>query len=102
MYSMNQKIKAKFSKTGDMRFISHLDLVRLFQRASRRAALPVTITKGYNPHLKISITRALRLGVESSGEEIVFNMDKEMKGDVFLRTINEKLPTGIEVLKIEG
>ena len=59
-------MKTVFSKTGDMRFISHLDLVRLFQRACRRAGLPVAVTKGFSPRLKISILKALKLGVEST------------------------------------
>ena len=52
-----------------MRFISHLDLMRLFQRALRRVGLSVEITKGFSPHLKISIVRALKLGLESDNEE---------------------------------
>ena len=95
------RIKTVFSKTGDMKFISHLDLVRLFQRASRRAALSVEITKGYSPRLKISITRALKLGMESQAEEAVFYMDRILDGDSFLRSINEKLPDGVRVLKAE-
>lgn len=91
-----------FSKTGDMRFVSHLDLMRLFQRASRRAGLPVTVTKGYSPHLKISITRALKLGVESRGEEAVFYMDEMVAPEVFTSAMNDKLPDGVTVLKATG
>lgn len=96
-----QKIKAVFSKTGDMRFISHLDLVRLFQRALRRADLPAAITKGYSPRLKISISRALKLGVESSGEEAVFYMESKMDVCDFIKKFNEKLPQGVAILKAE-
>ena len=78
-----------------MRFISHLDLVRLFQRASRRSGLPVTITKGFSPRLKISISRALKLGVESDREEAVFTLDGQVEPQVFVKTINEKLPAGV-------
>ncbi len=96
-----QKLKVTFSKTHDMRFTSHLDLVRLFQRASRRAGLPVEITKGYSPHLKISISRALKLGVESPAEEAIFYMDQVLDAGYFLKAINEKLPHGLSVLKTE-
>lgn len=99
---MTQKLKAVFSKTGDMIFISHLDLMRLFQRASRRANLPVTVTKGFSPHLKISITRALKLGVESETEEAIFYTEKDPAPQDFVRDINEKLPVGIRVTKIEA
>ena len=85
-----------------MRFISHLDLVRLFQRASRRAGLPVTVTKGFSPHLKISITRALKLGVESAGEEAVFYMDEIVAPEEFTAAINAKMPDGVKVLEATG
>jgi len=98
---MGQKIKLTFSKTGDMRFVSHLDLMRLFQRAARRADLPVTITKGFSPHLKISIARALKLGFQSESEEAVFYMDKSLEPEFFVKSINEKLPHGVKVTKAE-
>lgn len=85
-----------------MRFISHLDLMRLFQRASRRANLPVTVTKGYSPHLKISITRALKLGVESRGEEAIFYMDEMVAPEEFTIAINGKLPDGVKIIKSTG
>ena len=98
---MADKIKIVFSKTGEARFISHLDLMRLFQRAARRAALDVVVTKGFNPHLKISIARALKLGVESHSEEAIFHMDERTDSRKFTESINEKLPNGIKVLKAE-
>ena len=84
-----------------MRFISHLDLMRLFQRASRRAGLPVAVTKGFSPHLKISITRALKLGLESPSEEAIFYMDAKIDPIFFTKAINDKLPRGVEVNKAE-
>lgn len=98
---MANKLKVIFSKTGDMRFISHLDLMRLFQRASRRAALPVTVTQGFNPHLKISVTRALKLGMESAGEEAVFAMDREVSPREFIGSLNAKLPRGVRIERAE-
>jgi len=96
-----KKIRIKFSKTGDSRFLSHLDLVRLFQRASRRAGLPVSITKGFNPHLKISINRALKLGVASSEEEAVFHMDMPLDTDRFMASMNGTLPDGVRLKSAE-
>lgn len=90
-------LKVIFSKTGDMRFISHLDLVRLFQRASRRAGIPVSITKGFSPRLKISINRALKLGVESSSEEAVFYMDTHVEPNAFKALMNGALPPGVKI-----
>ncbi|MDP3804076.1 MAG: TIGR03936 family radical SAM-associated protein [Candidatus Omnitrophota bacterium] len=91
------KLELNFEKKGDARFMSHLDLVRLFQRASRRANLPVEITKGFSPHLKISIAKALKLGVEADREEVVFYMEKAIHPADFIKSINVKLPEGVKV-----
>ena len=98
---MSRPLKIVFSKTGDMRFVSHLDLIRLFQRAVRRAGMPVTLTQGFSPRLKISITRALKLGVESSGEEAVFHMDSHMRPGDFTVAMNAALPEGVRIISAE-
>ena len=90
-----------FQKTADMRFISHLDLIRLFQRALRRACLPVTITKGFSPRLKVSIKAALKLGVESGNEEAVICMDEPVGAENFMERINRQLPEGVRVTGAE-
>lgn len=84
-----------------MRFVSHLDLVRLLHRASRRADIPVALTKGFSPRLKISVLNALKLGIESESEEAVFNLERDMAPGKFIAGINEKLPEGVKVLKAE-
>jgi radical SAM-linked protein len=91
------KVKAVFSKTGDMRFISHLDLMRLFQRSLARTALPVTITKGFSPHIKVSIARALKLGVESDAEELVLDLSAGTSPDKVKESLNANLPEGIRI-----
>ena len=91
------KITAGFSKTGDMRFISHLDLMRLFQRALRRVDMPVMITEGFSPHLKISIKRALKLGLESHDEELEVHMAKKVEPALFKESLNKNLPDGIRI-----
>ncbi|MFH1753673.1 MAG: TIGR03936 family radical SAM-associated protein [Candidatus Omnitrophota bacterium] len=98
---MSHKLRAVFSKTDDMRFISHLDLLRLFHRALRRAGLPATITKGFSPRVKMSITKALKLGVESRCEEALFYIDERIDPQAFMDAINAKLPDGVKVLSVE-
>ena len=95
------KIKATFSKTGDMRFISHLDLMRLFQRAIRRADLPVAISKGFSPHLKISIAKALKLGLESDCEELTMDMSAPVEADALRRSLNNNLPEGVRIKDVK-
>lgn len=82
---------------GEMRFVSHLDLMRLFERAARRAQLPVRITKGFNPHPKISIKRALKLGIESKTEEVIFYLDGFVDPTEFKVRLNKQLPEGIKI-----
>lgn len=94
-------MKAVFSKTGDMALISHLDLMRLFPRALRRADIPVTITKGFSPHLKISIKKALKLGVESESEELEVDLSAPVSPDIFRSKLNENLPEGIRIKNCE-
>ena len=92
-------LEARFCKRGILKYISHLDIVRLFQRAIRRAGLPVSLSQGYTPHYRISFGQALKLGVESEGENIAFTLDAWMKPEEFSKRINEKLPEGIKVLE---
>ena len=82
-----------------MRFISHLDLMRLFQRALRRADLPVVITQGFSPHLKISIDRALKLGAESLDEALTVHLSRLVEPSLFTELLNKNLPEGVRITK---
>jgi radical SAM-linked protein len=93
--------KVKFAKKGVMRFISHLDLMRLFQRAARRAGIPVTISKGFNPHPRISIQPALKLGRESMSLEASLRLDEWMMPAEFKERLKANLPEGIEILEVK-
>ncbi len=78
-----------------MKYISHLDLMRLFMRALRRAELPIKMTEGFSPHPKISLKRALKLGVESECEEATFILKQPMGTGEFRQRLQEQLPEGI-------
>ncbi|MCM8795178.1 MAG: TIGR03936 family radical SAM-associated protein [Candidatus Omnitrophica bacterium] len=85
-----------------MRFISHLDLMRLFMRAMRRAGLPLKMTEGFSPHPKLSIKRALRLGIESDNEEASVWLREFIDPEEFRQRLQEELPTGIEIKDVKG
>lgn len=85
-----------------MRFISHLDLMRLLTRAFRRAALPVKMTQGFNPHPRLSMKRALKLGVESDHEEASVVLTRRMDEQEFTTKLQRQLPEGIEVKHAKG
>lgn len=94
------KITFIFGKMGLMKYISHLDLMRLFMRALRRAELPVKMTEGFNPHPKISIKRALKLGLESDSEEATFVLTERISLQYFKDRLQEQLPEGIYIKEV--
>lgn len=91
------KINFIFYKKGAMKYISHLDLMRLLMRAMRRAQLPLKITEGFSPHPRLSIKRALKLGVESENEEATIVLKEFVKPSDFAQKLQEQLPEGIGI-----
>lgn len=90
-----------FEKTGNAIWISHLDLMRLFQRAFKRAGLPLTHTQGFNPRPSVSIALPLSVGVESDCELLDFDLDGEtVPNDQLLARLNEKLVDGVRVREV--
>jgi len=91
-----------FEKTGNAIWISHLDLMRLFQRAFKRAGLPLTHTQGYNPRPSVSIALPLSVGIESSCELLDFQLDGDSKFtcDEIKSRINAALVNGVRVLDV--
>lgn len=90
-----------FEKKGRAVWISHLDLMRLFQRAFKRAGLPLTHTQGFNPRPSVSIALPLSVGVESSCELLDFELDgEEVACDEIRQRLNENLVDGIKVLAV--
>ena len=96
------KVNFIFSKKGLMRYISHLDLMRLFARAMRRAELPLKMTEGFSPHPKLSLKRALKLGLESEHEEASIVLRFPVTPEEFKDRLQKKLPEGIEVKDVQG
>lgn len=85
-----------------MKYISHLDLMRLFMRAMRRADLPLKMTEGFNPHPKLSIKRALKLGVESENEEASITLKERVDNEEFKDRLQIQLPEGILIKDAQG
>lgn len=80
-----------------MIYISHLDLMRLFGRVLRRAGLPVALTHGFNPRLKVKLKRALKLGVASEAEEGEIVLAEKIEESEIKKRIKEQLPCGIDL-----
>ena len=95
-------LRLLFQKTGNSIWISHLDLMRVFQRSFQRAGLPLTHTKGFNPRPSVSIALPLSVGIESRCELLDFDLEGENHPPVekIRDLLNEKLIAGVRVLQV--
>lgn len=92
-------IRVKFRRGDEVKFISHLDLMKVFERAIRRARLPIAYSQGFNPHPGMVFGLPLGVGVTSEAEYGDFEItDDEMSAQEFADRLNLQLPKGMEVL----
>lgn len=91
------RIIASFCKCNEVRFVSHLDMQRLLQRAFRRAGLPLDYSKGFNPHPLLSFATALSVGYTSSGEYFDVMLTENIPTDDFVNKVNAVLPNGVRI-----
>ncbi|NWF61326.1 MAG: TIGR03960 family B12-binding radical SAM protein [Fischerella sp.] len=95
-----QKLRVWFGKQGDMAFVSHLDIMRLFDRVMRRSGLPIAFTGGYHPSPRISVALALPLGATSSGEIVDFELTQPLDINTFRQKLAEVLPSDIPIYDV--
>jgi len=95
------KYNVVFEKKGAMVYISHLDLMMLFRRAIRRTSLPFVLSRGFTPRVKISMPKALKLGVEGLSEEMFLWLNEERDPGLVMKEINDQLPEGVRLLDVE-
>lgn len=93
------RIRLQFSKTMPMHLISHLDLIRLLERALRRSELPVSYSGGFHPLPRLQIALALPLGVEGLGEWMDIDFFEEINPVTMKETLQQYLPKGIHLLQ---
>ena len=94
------KIRLRFSKRGQMKFIGHLDMVRYFQKVMRRSEVDVAYSEGFSPHQKMSFAAPLSVGVLSRGEYFDLEVNSTESSKVMLERINAQNAEGVEVLRI--
>lgn len=92
------KIRLRFSKQGQMKFIGHLDMVRYFQKVMRRSEVDVAYSEGFSPHQKMSFASPLSVGVLSRGEYFDLEVNSTESSKVMLERINAQNAEGVEVL----
>lgn len=92
------KIQYQFKRSIPLRFLSHLDQQRLFQRAFRRANIPVAYSQGFNPHPRMSFALAMSVGLTSDSEygEVIVSTDIDV--ETFICRMNQALPNGLEII----
>lgn len=99
MLSQPQKIRVMFSKTGSLKFISHLDLNRTVKSAFLRSRLPIWYTQGFNPHPKTVFSLPLSVGTASLSEFMDFRVTEELTGEQICNRLNEVFPDGLRALE---
>lgn len=92
-----QRLRIRFSRGEDVKYISHLDLIRLWQRALNRAGIPLTYSRGFNPHPQISMALALAMGVTSEAELMDIYVDRFVSPHNFTAAMGQQLPRGIAI-----
>ena len=95
-----QRLRVCFGKQGDMALVSHLDLMRLFDRVMRRASLPITFTGGFHPGPRICLASALTLGATSEGEIVDFELTQAIDIETFHAQLVKQLPTDIPIYNV--
>jgi len=92
-------VRIKYSKLGDISYISHLDIIKLMERIVRRTGLKLSYSEGFNPHPKTAFSPALQLGVQSHCEYLDMEFDEDVEEDLLIQKLNEKTVEGINFIE---
>lgn len=95
-----QHLLVRYAKRGKMRFASHLDVARAFERGARRAGLPIAYSAGFTPHPKISYAGGAPTGVASEAEYLSLTLTSRVEADAVRERLNAALPDGIDVIAV--
>lgn len=94
------KARIKFRKSGVMKFIGHLDVMRFFQKVMRRADIPIAFTGGFSPHMIMSFANPLGVGVTSDGEYFDIELTEEIDMNAAVARMNQVMVEGIEIVNM--
>ena len=92
------KIRIKFRKYGVMKFIGHLDIMRYFQKAMRRAEIDICYSEGFSPHQIMSFAAPLGVGITSDGEYLDIEVNSTRSTEESLRMLNDTMVEGVEIV----
>lgn len=91
------KIRIKFRKYGALKFVGHLDMMRYFQKALKRAGIDMKYSEGFNPHMIMSFAAPLGVGITSDGEYFDIEVLSTKSTEESLKVLNEAMVEGVEV-----
>ncbi len=92
------KIRIKFAKTGSMKFVGHLDVMRFFQKLMRRADVDIAYSEGFSPHQIMSFAAPLGLGLTSKGEYLDIEVNSTDSSKEMIKRLNEHSVDGIKII----
>ena len=95
-----QRLRITFSRGEGLKYISHLDLMRLWQRALRRAGIPLAYSQGFTPHPRLSLAAPLAIGVTSGGELMDIHLAHRVSPHFFIKTVGQQLPASIDIAEV--
>ncbi len=95
-----QRLRIRFSRKGEVKFISHLDIMRLWERALQRAEIPLAYSEGFNPHPRLSLAAPLAVGVTSEAELMDVFVVKLVSPHWFSAAASRQLPPGVDILGV--
>jgi radical SAM-linked protein len=95
-----QKLRIRYAKRGRLRFTSHRDFARAFERAVRRAGIPIGFSSGFTPHPKISYANASPTGAASEAEYLEIGMTRPCDADEVRRLLDSALPAGLDIVDV--
>ena len=96
------RVRITFTKQNALRYIGHLDLHRLWERALRRASLPLSYSQGFHPQPKISLAAALPLGFSSRNEVLDVRLNEDVATEDITARLKDNLPPDIKVLDVQA
>ncbi len=100
MSQIREFFRSRFSKQGDVRFTSHHDLMRLYERAFRRAQMPLAMSQGYNPRPRISLPAPLSVGFTGENEVLDFELCRWTRPAEVKNRLAKELPEGVELISL--
>lgn len=92
------KIRIKFTKHGAMKFVGHLDLMRYFQKAMRRADVDIKYSEGFSPHQVMSFAAPLGVGLTSNGEYMDIEVNTTDSSQIMIKRLNETMAEGVQII----